>query len=233
MQRAPERPSADLTLAPRRHGSGLELLKPRDIVRTGPVDHADWNYRPILGAISRQRFKMALSLLPPDVGAMLEVGYGSGLFLPELASHCRTLYGLDVHDREHDVAAILASVGIRADLRRGSATAMPFPTAMFDCIVAISALEFVDDPVAASRELSRTLAPNGRLIVVTPGHSWLLDLGLKLLAGQVARRDYGLRRELLLPALAESFTVERHIQTPSFTFGLAPLYRGLRLRPKR
>jgi hypothetical protein len=39
--------------------AGYRLLPPEDFVRTGPVDHADWNYRFPLGWISRRRLAVA------------------------------------------------------------------------------------------------------------------------------------------------------------------------------
>ena len=69
--------------APLSHVGGLRLLPAKELITTGPVDHADWNYKPVLGWIERRRFKLALSMLPaPKSGRLLELGYGSGVFLP-------------------------------------------------------------------------------------------------------------------------------------------------------
>lgn len=53
----------------------LRLL-PRDaLIATSEVDHADWNYRPLLGALQRRRFVMALSLMKSrKYERLLEVG---------------------------------------------------------------------------------------------------------------------------------------------------------------
>jgi SAM-dependent methyltransferase len=45
-------------------------------------------------------------------------------------------------------------------------TALPFPNALFDRVLAVHALEEADSPLAVMTELSRVLAPTGRLIVV-------------------------------------------------------------------
>src|SRR6185437_4331790 len=51
---------------------GLRLLPVKDLITTGPVDHADWNYKPVLGWIERQRFKLALFMIPARTrGAVL------------------------------------------------------------------------------------------------------------------------------------------------------------------
>ena len=46
------------------------------LIKTGPVDHADWNYKPLLGWIQRERFQLAQTLLPrKPVPRLLEIGY--------------------------------------------------------------------------------------------------------------------------------------------------------------
>src|SRR5256885_8746113 len=96
--------------APRRAAmvAQLHLLPAEVLVKTGPVDHADWNYRPLLGAIQRSRFRLLLDLLDAErFGRLLEIGYGSGVFLPELARHSRELYGIDIHEKSDHVAESL------------------------------------------------------------------------------------------------------------------------------
>src|ERR1700679_865982 len=44
--------------------------------------------------------------------------------------------------------------------------ALPFPSALFDRVLAVHALEEADSPLAALSELGRVLAPSGRLILV-------------------------------------------------------------------
>jgi hypothetical protein len=43
--------------------NALNLLPAGALLKTGDVDHAALNYRPLLGIISRTRFKLVLSLL--------------------------------------------------------------------------------------------------------------------------------------------------------------------------
>ena len=207
----------------------VRLLPRSLLVKTGPVDFAEWNSRPLLGWIMRQRFRMALSLLPASLGRLLEVGYGSGVFMPELAPRVRELFGIDVHAHEQDVARTLARVGITARLQSGSAEKMPFEAGMFDAIVAVSALEFIPDLAAAVDEFVRTLAPTGTLIVVTPAHSPLADAGLRLLTGRKAENDFEGRRQGIISTLLRQFRIDREIRWP---MNALPLYTALRLRPR-
>ena len=205
------------------------LLPAADLVRTGPVDHADWNYRFPLGWLSRRRLALATRLLPPTIDRLLKIGYGSGVHLPHWATRAKELYGIDPHPHAADVTARLAKHGIIAHLTSGSAEAMPYPDAHFDCLLAISAIEFIPDLPAACREMRRVLRPGGCAVVVTPGRSPLVDFGLKLFTGKSAKKDYGDRRAAVLPTLLEHFTLDRQRTFPPLVSRMLCLYIGLRL----
>src|SRR4029078_12268937 len=102
------------------------LLPEEVLVKTGPVDHADWNFRPVLGVIQRARFRLLLDLLGGErVDRLLEVGYGSGVFLPELARRCRSLYGVDIHREPERVTAAPGKLGGPGSLSTVTDVAMP------------------------------------------------------------------------------------------------------------
>ena len=206
----------------------LRLLPADALIRTGPVDHADWNYRPLLGMISRARFRLALSLLPARSEAILELGYGSGVFLPSLAARAGRVAGFDVHDRAAEVAAALRARGTQADLRTGDGRALPFGDGEFDAVVAVSALEFVDDLDATCAEVRRVLRPGGVFVVVTPGESPLLDRALRVATGKDARTDFGDRRARVVPALRRAFAVRRERAFPPVLGRIMPVYRAFR-----
>ena len=210
--------------------SRARLLPRGALIATSEVDHADWNYRRFLGALQRRRFELLLSLIGERRHErLLEVGYGSGVLMPELAARCRELVGVDLHPRHREVRGALADHGVHAELVRGSVAALPFADARFDCVLTVSALEYVDDVRAACAELKRVLTPDGVLLVVTPGHSPLLDLGLRLATGESAAANYGSRRQRLLPALREQFRTCDERVFPPLAGRLLPVYRALRL----
>lgn len=209
----------------------MRLLPRADLIATGDVDHASWNYDGLLGYVSRRRFALVRELLPARVRALLEIGYGSGVFMPELALHCERLSGIDVHERASDVAAVLAGHGVRAHLERGSVEALPYDAGTFDVAVAVSTFEFVADAPRAAREIARVLRPGGIAIVVTPCDHPLLDLALRLATGESAAADFGDRRRAIVPALANALVIERSAWFP--TAWPLPVYRALRLRADR
>jgi SAM-dependent methyltransferase len=204
----------------------LRLLPREALVRTGPVDHADWNYRPLLGYVSRARFRLALSLLPERADAILEVGYGSGVFIPSLARRAARVAGFDVHAGNESVAAALRGHGVEADLRSGDGRALPFGDAEFDVVVAISALEFVEDLGGLCAEVARVLKPGGTFVVVTPGDAPPLDWALRLATGMDPRTEFGDRRSRVIPALRRAFRVEREAAFPPVLGTLVPVYRS-------
>jgi ubiquinone/menaquinone biosynthesis C-methylase UbiE len=211
----------------------LKLLPKQELLKTGPVDHADWNYKPLTGLVQRRRFRMALRLLGKSrFERLLEIGYGSGIFMPELSGRCDELHGIDIHNSPGEVESRLMRNGTKAELKSCSATAMSFPDAFFDCVLAVSSLEFVDDLERACCEVRRVLREDGAFIVVTPGQSAVLDAGLKLLTGESAHADFGERRSRILPTLERMFVVERRVQSPILFHRIVNLYTALLMRPR-
>lgn len=211
----------------------LNLLPPDALLKTGDVDHADWNHKPILGTISRARFHLIKELLGARHGArLLEIGYGSGVFMPELAKYADEIYGVDVHSEHLKVAQTLAKFDVKAELDAGGAEQIKQPDDYFDFVVAVSALEFVADLDAVCVEVKRILKPSGSFFVITPGHSPILDFGLKILTGKSAKEDFADRREAILPTLFKHFTVNKQLAFPKYGSRLIKLYTALELQPK-
>lgn len=130
------------------------------------------------------------------------------------------------------VTQALATHGVIAELRTGTAEALPYADASFDAVVAVSVLEFIPDLAAACREVTRVLRPGGRFYVVTPGKSWVADLGLRVLTGKSAVKDFGDRRDRILQTLADHFDTDATRSFPLFSGGALRLYTALRLTPR-
>lgn len=207
----------------------LKLLPKSALVCTSPVDHPDWNYRPLLRGIQRLRFRIAMELLAGRrYDRLLEIGYGSGVFMPSLASRCGELHGVDPHPLHQKVTENLAQHGVSATLTQGSVESLPYPDGHFDGAVTISALEYVPDIDAACREIRRVLAPDGVLAVVTPGATPLWDLALRLATGE-SPSQYADRRQKLQPTLRDHFRIVHEVRLPRFSNRAVRLYTGLLL----
>lgn len=214
---------------------GLNLLVREALIRTGPTDKADWNFRFFLKSIQRLRFRLALELLGRHrFRRLLEVGYGSGIFLPALAPFAVELYGVDIHPHWAAVQTVLESWGIKAHLFQGSVTELGrlFAREMFDAVVSVSTLEYVSPIDKACRQIRQVMTASGLLVVVTPGDSPVLDWLLKLLTGESAEANYGRRRQGLLPALKQEFDVKETRLIPRIFGYSGAVYRALALTPR-
>jgi SAM-dependent methyltransferase len=210
---------------------GVKLLPKEALLTTGGVDHGDWNYRPVIGAIQRSRFALLLRLMGKErYRNLLEIGYGSGILMPELAGRCENLFGIDPHPYPKEVSELLQKYGVNANLYAAGAESIPLETESIDCAVAVSSLEFVEDLEKACGEISRVLRPTGAFAVITPGQSPLLDFGLWVLTGQSAKKDFGDRRISIVDTLLRHFRIEKEMCVPGFLNSVIMLYRGLYLR---
>jgi SAM-dependent methyltransferase len=212
------------------HSRPLTLLPKSGLVPTSTVDHPYWNYLPLLRSVQRLRFRIILELLAEThFGRLLEIGYGSGVFMPELTRHCDELHGVDPHPMQREVEANLAQHGIHPTLATANAESLPYDTGLFDCVVSVSTLEYVPDIDTACREMRRVLRPGGTLAVCTPGATSVWNLPLQLLT-RAGPSQYGDRRQQLQPTLRSHFRPIREVRVPTLGGSALRLYTGLRMR---
>ncbi len=211
------------------------VLLPRELLyKTSEIDQADWNYTPVLGHLQKQRFQLALRLLEGlQYSRLLEIGYGSGVFMPSLRGLCKELYGVDIHRHYDRVSDALQHSGVAAHLSCQSAENMDFPEDFFDAVVAVSSLEFVPNIIKAVKEIVRITKSQGRFVLITPGNSCFVDWGLRLLTGRDADKDFEGRREQIASTVAVDFTIDRFESYPRIGGYLFRIYSGFRLVPKK
>lgn len=151
---------------------------------TSHVDKVDWYYRPVVGYLMRRRLAWVADQLPPGaVGALLEIGYGSGVFQYELARRGTRCVGVDVHRHAGTVGRRLREDHLQTMLVVGDAAALPFRSGVFDAVVAVSTLEFVPRPDQSLEEGIRVLGHGGRLLLLVPRPMRWADAVLRLLTG--------------------------------------------------
>lgn len=96
---------------------------------------------------------------------VLEVGFGTGDLLIEMARQGWDVHGLELSPAMHRITARkMRRCGIWAPRVRGLVQAMPFPDAAFHSIVSTFPAEFVIQP-PTWREFGRLLTPGGRVVV--------------------------------------------------------------------
>jgi len=97
-------------------------------------------------------------------GRLLDVGCGSGGFLAEMRS-----LGWDVRGVEPDPSAVrVARKRWGLDVACGTLEAGRFREGSFDVVTLSHVIEHLPDSIGTLRECGRVLAPDGRLVVVTP-----------------------------------------------------------------
>lgn len=97
---------------------------------------------------------------------VLEVGFGTGELLAEMAARGMAVTGLEASAAMHAITARkLTERGVSAPQVQGFAQQLPFADGSFDTVLATFPASFVTDP-AAHREFARVLRPGGRLLFV-------------------------------------------------------------------
>jgi len=177
--------------------------------RTNDVDYYQWNYKFPIKYVQRYRFKVVTRLLGNQIfPKLLEIGTGSGIFLPELERHCEKLFASDIHPYIDAITNLLKHYGINnCEIKSQSIQNTDYPDNYFDAIVAVSVLEFVDDLQAALSEIKRILTKEGVFITICPMHSKLLDSIVALYADKTPKEEFGDARIYVGKALEQNFTV--------------------------
>jgi SAM-dependent methyltransferase len=104
----------------------------------------------------------------PMPARVLDAGCGSGRNMVDLA-HLGEVTGVELSDTS---VALARARGV-GDVVAGSVLEMPFADDSFDLAVSLDVIEHLDDDLAAMRELRRTVAPGGALLVTVPAYQWL------------------------------------------------------------
>lgn len=102
------------------------------------------------------------------VGALLDVGTGSGHLLELLGAKATRAIGIDISSDALRVARTnVHGAGLsHCELQQGDMYDLPFAAPLFDTAIADRVLAQADQPIAALAEIARTLKHGARLIVV-------------------------------------------------------------------
>ncbi|HSZ14100.1 MAG TPA: class I SAM-dependent methyltransferase [Solirubrobacteraceae bacterium] len=104
----------------------------------------------------------------PTPARVLDAGCGSGRNMVELA-RLGSVTGVELSDTS---VALARQRGV-GEVVEGSVLEMPFADDSFDLAVSLDVIEHLEDDLAALRELRRTVAPGGSLLVTVPAYQWL------------------------------------------------------------
>lgn len=210
----------------------LTIPKKNLLVKTGSVDYFDWNYKFPIKYVQLYRFKRIIQLLEKKkYPVLLEIGTGSGIFLPELSKHCNKLFACDIHDKLENINLICKAYGItNYELSTQSVEKTNFPDGHFDVVVAVSVLEFVPDILKALQEIKRILKKNGLFITICPMESKFLDFFLSLYTTKKPGEEFGNAREKVTKLLEDNFIVEKKGYMIPVIGKLFPVYTHYKLK---
>ncbi|MBK9125769.1 MAG: class I SAM-dependent methyltransferase [Chloroflexi bacterium] len=138
------------------------------------VDKLQW-WQQVLGVLGLIDFTRktwldrSVAYLPACPGGRLvEVGFGSGEMLRELAR-----LGWRVEGVEFDAVAVEVAKTKGLDVHKGSLLEQEYPDDSIDAILISHVIEHVYDPTKLLSECRRILKPGGMLIVFTPNNTSL------------------------------------------------------------
>lgn len=111
-------------------------------------------------------------LLSQASGAVLEIGFGTGLNLPHYPESIRQITSVDPSEGMHRRAQWrIRQSGIRVEQYPLKSEALPFDDHSFDCIVSTFTLCSVSDVAQVMTEVHRVLKPDGQFLFLEHGLS--------------------------------------------------------------
>ena len=228
----------DVIFGPRAPVEVLRLLIPPALAEapTGSTDPIRYYTRPGIGWLFRRRIELGLDFIwdsPPGC-RMLEVGYGAGLVLYNLATLHSDLHGLDMDADPAEVTGRLHQLGVNAQLARGSVLDMHdiYPDGFFDVAVCFSVFEHLTDPARALDELDRVVKPGGKILIGMPAVNGFMEHAFQAI-GFKGIQDHHITTPLRVKRIVENQPERWAMSCRSLPRGLPPaaaLYQAFLLR---
>jgi len=140
---------------------------------------------PVIRHFFLRRLTLALDFLNGrHFDSILEIGFGSGVLLPELSKRSNHLFGIDIHDSIAKVIEMSRNENINTMLTRGDILQLPYKDESFDCVISIATMEHIKDLSLAVFEIRRILKKNGVAVLGFPIANKASDL-LLILTGSL------------------------------------------------
>lgn len=135
--------------------------RPRGI----PGQLVGWLFAHRTSNVRRNRWAVSLLDIQPT-DRVLEIGFGPGIAIAELAKRAGHVYGVD-HSEVMVRQARRRNPAPHVDLVHASVDQLPDFGAPLDAVLAVNTLGFWAEPVERLREVRQLLKPGGRIALVT------------------------------------------------------------------
>lgn len=154
----------------------MKLPKRENLIVTNTEDPLNFYYYPVIGWVYRKRLVNTLALLGNEkFEKVLEIGFGSGILFPELSDRTEELHGIEIHDNVGVVKEKMAAEGLSPTLKQASIYDIPYGDNTFDCIIAVSTAEHLEDLDKAFQELRRVARPGAYIVLSFPVRNLITD----------------------------------------------------------
>ncbi len=101
-------------------------------------------------------------------GKVLDIGCGPGITAEHLVKSGFEVYGVDISPEMINECRKEFGHLSAAHFSVGKIEAMEFPDSFFDVVLCVGVVEYVDDDLAAIKEMARVTKPGGTIIVTLP-----------------------------------------------------------------
>jgi len=134
-------------------------------------------YERYVGRWSRRVSSPFLAWLGAPAGRRwLDVGCGTGALSAAILDQCAPAAVIGIEPSEGFLALARSNLGARAELKPGSATAIPLADAAVDVVVSGLVLNFVTEPRLAMKEMVRVTAPGGAIAAYVWDYAGKMEL---------------------------------------------------------
>jgi SAM-dependent methyltransferase len=194
------------------------IIPPKHLMtQTNWGDPVMYHYYPGPNIIYRKRLQNTLRLMQPyRFDNLIEIGYGSGIFLPTLSKMAQKITALDIHKETAAVQRLLDWYQVQnVALVSDDIMKMPFADQSFDGCVIVSTLEDIEDSARAVSEIKRILKPGAHLFVSFPVENIMTNSFFRLI-GENPHEIHPSDHKYILDFLGKNFTIERVLKLPSF-----------------
>jgi ubiquinone/menaquinone biosynthesis C-methylase UbiE len=149
---------------------GKDLIRKKargELFDEWPERYDQWFTTPIGSLVKKYEAELVLDLLKPGPGEIIiDAGCGTGVFTLDILSFGTHVIGIDISlpmlmravqkTRGYDFHTVLADM-----------SHLPFSENVFDKVISVTALEFIEDAKGALKELFRVTKRGGWIVVAT------------------------------------------------------------------